>query len=48
MGVGTSLTQRHRYVSCKGNDQCALTITLPLALEGEMTPELASARRQVR
>jgi effector-binding domain-containing protein len=33
----------HIETLLKGNDQCTLTITLPLALEGEMTPELASS-----
>jgi effector-binding domain-containing protein len=31
----------HVETLLKGNDQCTLTITLPLELEGEMSPELA-------
>jgi hypothetical protein len=34
---------RHVETLLQGNDQCTLTITLPLALEGEMSPELASS-----
>lgn len=32
----------HVETLLQGNDQCTLTITLPLALDGEMTPVLAS------
>jgi hypothetical protein len=31
----------HVETLIKGNDQCTLTITLPLELKGEMSPELA-------
>ena len=33
---------QHVETLLQGNDQCTLTITLPLALEGEMSPGLAS------
>jgi hypothetical protein len=33
---------QHVETLLQGNDQCTLTITLPLALSGEMSPELAS------
>lgn len=33
----------HVETLIKGNDQCTLTITLPLELEGEMSPELADS-----
>lgn len=36
-----SIKIEHVETLLKGHDHCTLTITLPLALEGEMTPELA-------
>jgi hypothetical protein len=44
--LGQPIQIDHVETLLKGPDQCTLKITLPLALEGEMTPELASARRQ--
>lgn len=34
----------HMETLIKGHDQCTLVITLPLALEGEMSPEVARKR----
>jgi effector-binding domain-containing protein len=34
----------HVETLLKGHDQCTLTITLPLVLQGEMTPELSAAQ----
>jgi hypothetical protein len=41
--LGQPIKIDHVETLLKGHDQCTLTITLPLALEGEMTPELASS-----
>lgn len=40
--LGQPVKIEHVETLLKGNDQCTLTITLPLALEGEMRPERAS------
>jgi len=37
--LGQPVRIEHVETLLKGNDQCTLTITLPLALEGEMRPE---------
>jgi effector-binding domain-containing protein len=41
--LGQPIKIDHVETLLKGHDQCTLTITLPLTLEGEMTPELASS-----
>ena len=40
--LGQPIQIDHVETLIKGNDQCTLTITLPLELEGEMSPELAN------
>jgi effector-binding domain-containing protein len=40
--LGQPIKIEHIETLIKGNDQCTLTITLPLELEGEMSPELAN------
>jgi hypothetical protein len=39
--LGQPVTIEHMETLIRGNDQCTLTITLPLQLQGEMSPELA-------
>ncbi len=41
--LGQPIKIEHLETLLKGNDQCTLTIILPLELEGEMTPELAGS-----
>ena len=41
--LGQPVQIEHVETLLKGHDQCTLTITLPLALDGEMTPELVKA-----
>jgi effector-binding domain-containing protein len=43
--LGQPVTIEHLETLITGNDQCTLTITLPLALEGEMSPEVARRTR---
>jgi effector-binding domain-containing protein len=43
--LGQPVTIDHVETLLQGADECRLTISLPLALEGEMTPELAGSAR---
>jgi effector-binding domain-containing protein len=43
--LGQPIKIEHVETLLKGHDQCTLTITLPLTLEGKMTPERADSAR---
>jgi hypothetical protein len=44
--LGQPVTIEHVETLIQGNDQCTLTITLPLELQGEMSPEAAKQGEQ--